>query len=141
MTQRKQNSSGGGLPQAPKLRNLGMRPHTPRDLGRKQKESEADDCEADEPDDEARDREGNSRRGIRIPQGLECLNLHNCTRQLLSKSIVDFAAYQMPCVIAGFQQVPQNFQVLLLLGNVAGHMHAADGLPRLVPSGLTVTKK
>ena len=36
---------------------------------------------------------------------------------------MDFATYQMPFVIAGFQQVTQNLLGLLLFVDVAGHMH------------------
>ena len=73
--------------------------------------------------------------GILFVHGLVRLELHDRTSQLLGQSVMDLAAYQVPFVIAGFQQVPQNLQGLLLLRDVTGHMNAADNLPRLVPQG------
>ena len=48
---------------------------------------------------------------------------------------MDFATYQMPFTIAGVQQMTQKLLDLLLLVDVAGNMHGADDLPRLVPQG------
>ena len=42
-----------------------------------------------------------------VSLGLVRLELHDRPSQLLSQSVVYFAAYQVPFVIAGFQQVPQ----------------------------------
>ena len=55
------------------------------------------------------------------------------TGQLLGKAIVDFAAYQMPFVIAGLQQMAENFFALLLFVDVAGDVHGADRAARIIP--------
>ena len=79
--------------------------------------------------------------GICSFHGFECIELHDRASQVLGKAIVDFAAYQMPFVVAGIQHVPQDLQGLLLLVDVAGHMDAADNLPRLVPQGTRSDKE